>query len=860
GFPTSRGAKTYDEFLKQEAKIVAAIKAIDADVVGLMEIENDGDETYSAIKDLVNALNAKYGTTTYDYVPAGQISSFSSSPDEIAVGLIYKTATVSLSGVHKVLNNSFDASYNDTKNRPALAQTFEEIASGEKFTIIVNHFKSKGSGCDAIGDPNNNDGQGNCNGTRTLAAQVLADWIETDPTGSNDNDFFILGDLNSYGQEDPIDMLRKHGYTNLVENNYSYVYDGMLGTLDYALVSDSMINQVTKTEVWHINSVEPAMLSYYGKDELYDESPYRSSDHDPVIVGLNLSGIVQGSETYKVGSIAQNCADTAIKIPITTAEPVENVIGYNLSVVFDNDKLAPTGGLFLNSDLINPAYIDYMTNTSKEDTLLISMFLNSDAPAQTYFEGEGLLMEIEFRPAAGLNLGDDQTEISVSSLIESYYTGSANKVVGKGVLTSTKYSTLEGQIVFWNDVKIDFNSANSILYAPTNMYGTDYDCKQTSSVAINPDADGYFNYDLKDGRYLKIMSDIEDSVNVMPIINGYDAYLANSAILGLEDFAPTAYQLIAMDVNLDGKVLAGDVSQINQRAVSAIPEFIQKDNYNNEGVKTGDDSKDWLFVETNQSFVDITVTNIPQLPNCIEIDTNYQCKMPFTSFTGILLGDVSGSFAKMNDDNELKSSTNAVILDVNNAVSITESNMVDIPIVINAEESIHDINFELVYNTNVVKFNSLIKYTQDASSLVNETNNKHVLFSAYSMDEYAVGKALYSLRFEAMDLDLKEANFQSVTTKMSDMDANFIVTQSTNTIDIENLKVNMYPNPASSKVNMLLNKKAKVVITNQFGQNVKTFNAKQGLNTFETSELNAGIYMVQIVINNNIQTYSLIIE
>ena len=81
--------------------------------------------------------------------------------------------------------------------------------------MVVNHLKSKGSGCGA-GDDDTTTGQGNCNGTRTLAAQALADWLATDPTGSGDPDVLIIGDLNSYAKEDPIVALQNAGYTNLV--------------------------------------------------------------------------------------------------------------------------------------------------------------------------------------------------------------------------------------------------------------------------------------------------------------------------------------------------------------------------------------------------------------------------------------------------------------------------------------------------------------------------------------------------------------------------------------------------------------------------------------------------------------------
>jgi len=293
GFPTSRGADTLEEFNRQRAKIITAVLALDADVVGLMEIENDGYDANSAIQDLVDGLNAEAGAGTYAFIDPGvtQIGD-----DEIAVGLIYKLGTVTPVGSAAILDNTFDPDYVDSKNRPALAQTFAENATGEKFTAVVNHLKSKGSSCASIGDPDTGDGQGNCNLTRTSAMTVELSWLATDPTGSGDPDYLIIGDLNSYAQEDPIVAARNAGYVDLLEQYvgpgaYSYIFDGESGYLDYAMSNGSLIAQVTGATVWHINADEPSVIDYntdYKSEDFYTSSAYRASDHDPVIVGLDL--------------------------------------------------------------------------------------------------------------------------------------------------------------------------------------------------------------------------------------------------------------------------------------------------------------------------------------------------------------------------------------------------------------------------------------------------------------------------------------------------------------------------------------------------------------------------------------------
>ena len=301
GFPTARGADDAEEFERQLAKIVAALARLDADIFGLIEIENDPEGEESALDDLVDALNAETGAGAYEYIDTGVIGT-----DEIKVAFIYKPATVSPVGDYAVLDASDDPRFVDTKNRPALVQTFREEATGGVFTVAVNHFKSKGSSC---GEGDDDLEQGNCNLTRALAAEALVDFLATDPTNSNDPDFLIIGDLNAYDKEDPIDEIREGAddasgtaddYTDLElvfggELAYSYGFDGGFGYLDYALANQALLGQVTGATTWHINADEPDILDYDttfkedAQDRLYEPNPYRSSDHDPVVVGLELT-------------------------------------------------------------------------------------------------------------------------------------------------------------------------------------------------------------------------------------------------------------------------------------------------------------------------------------------------------------------------------------------------------------------------------------------------------------------------------------------------------------------------------------------------------------------------------------------
>lgn len=345
-----RGAENATEFGRQVPKTVAAILGLDADVVGVNEIENDGYGATSSIAHLVNALNAGAGAGTYDFIDAdaatGQLNAL--GDDAIKVGLIYRPAAVTPVGETAVLNTPEFVLGGDAppapplpqlRSRPSLAQAFE-TTDGARFIVDVNHFKSKGSACDA---PDANDGQGNCNVVRTNGATELVTWLCEDPTGTGDGDVLIMGDLNSYAKEDPIDVLTGAGYTNLVAANiddpYSFVFDGQWGYLDYALGSPTVLDQVAGVLEWHINSDEPSVLDYNTNFKsagqiasLYAPDRFRVSDHDPIVVGLDPTSdrpTVDAGGPYLVEELG------TVELTATGTDPTND----NLTYAWDLDGL-----------------------------------------------------------------------------------------------------------------------------------------------------------------------------------------------------------------------------------------------------------------------------------------------------------------------------------------------------------------------------------------------------------------------------------------------------------------------------------------------------------------------------------------
>jgi len=287
----ARGAANTVNFERQQAKIVAAINALDADVVSLEEIENSaafGKDRDNALNNLVTALNADAGSAVWGF--AATPAELPASEDVIRTAFIYKVGTVETVGGSKILTDSTAFS----NARQPLAQAFQLIDDkSSSFLAIVNHFKSKGSGSGA--DADMNDGQGASNASRVNQATALVDFADGLTTSTGIERVFLLGDFNAYDQEDPIKVITDAGYINqgAKTGEYSYAFGGTVGSLDHVFASPEADATVNDVDIWNINSVESVALEYsrYNSNatDFYSADAYRSSDHDPVVLGLNLA-------------------------------------------------------------------------------------------------------------------------------------------------------------------------------------------------------------------------------------------------------------------------------------------------------------------------------------------------------------------------------------------------------------------------------------------------------------------------------------------------------------------------------------------------------------------------------------------
>ncbi|HEU5038971.1 MAG TPA: ExeM/NucH family extracellular endonuclease [Nocardioides sp.] len=317
-----RGAAEDDDLKRQQDKIVAAINKLGASIVSLEEIENsvalgepNRDDALSA---LVEALNADAGAGTWDFVPSPDPADLPpvSEQDVIRTAFIYQPAHVTPVGESEVLTGSPAFS----NAREPLAQAFKATGAPDTdaFAVIVNHFKSKGSGTP---DP---DGQGNANEDRVAQAEALWPFAEQFAADRGTDAVFLTGDFNSYTQEDPLQVLYAHGYTNLESTTdpgeSTYSFGGLSGSLDHVLANDAATAMVTGVDVWQINAEESVAFEYsrynYNATDFYETNQFRASDHDPEVVGLDVPEVGPVASTVEAEDTEAVFSKEPVRIPV----------------------------------------------------------------------------------------------------------------------------------------------------------------------------------------------------------------------------------------------------------------------------------------------------------------------------------------------------------------------------------------------------------------------------------------------------------------------------------------------------------------------------------------------------------------
>ena len=597
---------------------------------------------------------------------------------------------------------------------------------------------------------------------------------------------------------------------------------------------------------------------------------------------INLTIADPNALPYGVGTVTATCLPTTVCLPVLAADTVHDVIGYDLVLAYDATKLTPTGVITKGGDLATASQFDVINQINGDGTINISAFFNLTAPANATFDGIGELFCVEFTKTGAFQ-SVDTAVVSISNLEESYITSVSTKLASAGKYITYKDSIFNGTLRFMGTASpVQYNAGNPNDHLITNIYGNNSSCTTKGSVAVQPDLAGKFTYSINNGLSINIEKDILATTDVQPVVNGFDALQVRKVILKDVTFTPSIYQIIAMDVNEDGQVSAGDVTQINQRTVLLIPEFKQAWNYNNQGVKiVAQPSKDWIFVDSlllatsayqvsatfpNNDGTGFSKARVPQVAFCQALPVaNFATCATITdnTYKGILLGDVNGNFLTASPNSAFKTENSDVVLfDVANAVS--GNGYVDVPVSISSNNAVNALDFSMQFNNNL-SFSSVVN-NASMESLSHFNNDDQTLrFTSNSLEEYTMNQAVVYVRFNVNEgHQLTASDLLTAQAYLNGDSAKTVIAGKTDGL-VEFAKsqnISVYPNPASSGVlNVLVSENAIFELLDMNGKLVVSqsvlANVKQEINV---ENLANGVYSIRIQNDEFISTQRVVIN
>jgi len=581
---------------------------------------------------------------------------------------------------------------------------------------------------------------------------------------------------------------------------------------------------------------------------------------------------------YEIRTVNQKCNTPTFNIAVAAAatNTVNNVIGYEMVVAYDKTKVTPTGNITVNSDLINPAYVQTSNAINAiAGTMNIAVYFNATAPANAKFAGIGKIVSIEFNKTANF-ASVDTANISASFLQESYISGVSTKAVSAGKAITFKDFNFPMALRFWGDnSKIKFDALQPNAYLATSVFGADVTTgvQNGNNVEVKADMDGNMTYDLRNGLGIRIVRDIANTTDVFDVVNAGDVNIVNSILLNDVAVTPSVYQMMAADVNLDGVVSAGDISQIRQRGALSIGEFRQAWNYSNAGVSNGQPSKDWTFVDSSRvknnvaykisttypandiaggfskSRVPVTPFFLPatvtDFANCPDINAE--------TYKGVMLGDVDGSYANFTNNGLVKNLENKIVFDFANVT--VNGSTIEVPVSIEGEKAVKGLDFAIKFNEDVLSYQNVVVKSNEIESFSHfNTNDRTLRFTSNDFSTFDKNTNLVSVQFNSNN---GKINIEDLTSVKGMLDGKAVKVElrglaaGVDALDAAN-SVKVYPNPAAGSLNIVAGVNSKVIITDISGKEVifagdLNANMQQAINV---SNFANGIYLVKVYNEN----------
>ncbi len=583
---------------------------------------------------------------------------------------------------------------------------------------------------------------------------------------------------------------------------------------------------------------------------------------------------------YLVGSVTQTCdlGTYCIPVAVSVINPVDNVIGYDVTMNYDATRLVPTGNITVFNNLVSSSFVETSSAIASPGVLNIVLNFNGTANGFTEFQGSGNIFCVEFS-RLGAFQPIDSAAVSVSFLQESYINGVATRAVSAGNAYSSVSSNYTASLQFWSDnspIIYDASLPNS--YLVTNIYGVTGNTINNPLTPVQPNLLGQFSHDLTNGTSLSIQRDINNANPVQLLINAADAVLGKTLLLN-GAFTPSIYQILSLDVNLDGVVSAGDISQLKQRATLAIGEFQQAWNYDNQGNSNGEASKDWVFVDQARvstagyqisttfplnDLVGYSKGKVPVVPFYLAANvTNYNpngstCPDIDTEiYKGILLGDVTASYASYVADGILKSTNpDYILVDLNSA--IVEGNKVQVPVSIISSKPVNAFDLALSIDVNRMSYSNMedLQSNVESATFFNENDNTF-RYTGFNLDNFNVNSKTIMVTFETIDGKISEQDFTDYLGLLNGKKTEVRFAASNGNAHV----VSIYPNPSRGQFSVTTEVDGRIDIVDMTGNLIQSgslVKAHQMLD-MNLNGLSAGVYFVRFSSENAVETKRVII-
>ena len=575
---------------------------------------------------------------------------------------------------------------------------------------------------------------------------------------------------------------------------------------------------------------------------------------------------VLGNATYRIkDSIAPCSAGNVFNMTIErTSDPIINALGFDFELFYDKTKVTPTGIVTINNDLINSSYATYSKNIT-DSSIIIGVNLTSTA--LTSFNGLGQLVSVEFAKTGDFQ-SVDTAKFKINLLEESYADVMTSKVVSAGKFITYHETNFVGALQYWSDYSpIGYVAGTNLI---TDITG------KTGSTAVQPNAKGIFNYNITNGGKIAISRDIANTTDVQSVINAADAILAQKVAVKDASYIPSIYQIIAMDVNRDGSISSGDVSQINLRSVKSIGQFSQKGNPTV--------AKDWLFVDQDSitsgktyaistkypenDKVGYSNRNVPQIVDSLDLNINTSstdCQaFDGKTFKGILLGDANGSYKDIKSSSLLKADVVSVTetpvakgtVTFDMSLATTKDNVIDVPVYISSEVDVTALDFALNFNESNLKFEKVVNYTANSASTSGSeayynSDDKTLRSTAFNFAPMSTSGAVASVRFSFTGDKVLSSDITSTKAYLNGELVKSEVTNVNGGISNNNATqvVEVYPNPTKGIVTLTASQSASVEIIDILGRVVGTIpniNASESFQ-YDITSLIEGVYTFKFI-------------